>query len=347
MQPASSPYNIAEKVKEANEILFNQVLLEDAKEFKVKFKENLVDYEPDVTDDDVTSIESYNESVDFSQIHHNEAIALDLHPTKESANINIFETVNEEDDETYEDDIKKDSSNSVSDSTTSKIDENVITKTTDADNLTAVILKEEEDVHSVSSEECQEDIIEEIGEILCGEEVKEKHIFKQKTIDLDVDDDITEISQSSADDVTFKVETNVKDAPPAVLQNNKVNFRKKMAPLRPNVIQRPHIECKNHCIEKLDPGLNLYINKLNIREKPPKDCPALKLQARNCCDKNPVKIEQRLPVYSGHKSEYGLSLNQIERREKLKHATKVRESKQYEILEEFKVIIVFYIGEIL
>lgn len=58
LKPASSPYNIADKVKKANEALFmdNQNLGE--REMKVKFKEELVDYEPSLTEDDVNSIES-------------------------------------------------------------------------------------------------------------------------------------------------------------------------------------------------------------------------------------------------------------------------------------------------
>ncbi|XP_076260117.1 uncharacterized protein LOC143196336 [Rhynchophorus ferrugineus] len=57
LQPSSSPYNITEKVQQANLDLFNSTL-ETARSIKVKFREELVSFEPDLTDDDVNSIES-------------------------------------------------------------------------------------------------------------------------------------------------------------------------------------------------------------------------------------------------------------------------------------------------
>jgi hypothetical protein len=61
LQPASSPYNIAEKVQQANIDLFSSnTLTTMEKTSRVTFKEELTSYEPELflTDDDVNSIES-------------------------------------------------------------------------------------------------------------------------------------------------------------------------------------------------------------------------------------------------------------------------------------------------
>lgn len=57
LQPASCPYNIAEKVQQANMDLFSTTP-HTVRSAKVKFRDELVSFEPDLTDDDVNSIES-------------------------------------------------------------------------------------------------------------------------------------------------------------------------------------------------------------------------------------------------------------------------------------------------
>ncbi|XP_050303637.1 uncharacterized protein LOC126741295 [Anthonomus grandis grandis] len=57
LQPSSSPYNLAEKVQQANFDLFNGTP-QSTRSTKVKFRDELVSFEPDLTDDDVNSIES-------------------------------------------------------------------------------------------------------------------------------------------------------------------------------------------------------------------------------------------------------------------------------------------------
>lgn len=57
LQPSSSPYNITEKVQQANFDLFNSTP-QTSRSTKVKFRDELISFEPDLTDDDVNSIES-------------------------------------------------------------------------------------------------------------------------------------------------------------------------------------------------------------------------------------------------------------------------------------------------
>lgn len=59
MQPSSSPYNITEKVQQANADLFSSFpVSKNGKSPKVKFRDELISFEPELTDDDVNSIES-------------------------------------------------------------------------------------------------------------------------------------------------------------------------------------------------------------------------------------------------------------------------------------------------
>ncbi|XP_066153208.1 uncharacterized protein [Euwallacea fornicatus] len=64
LQPTSSPYNITEKVQQANFFLFNSTP-QTSRSTKVKFRDELVSFEPDLTDDDVNSIESDDHVDDF------------------------------------------------------------------------------------------------------------------------------------------------------------------------------------------------------------------------------------------------------------------------------------------
>lgn len=293
---------------EANKALFSENLDDKNKEYRVKFKEDLVDFEPDVTDDDVASIESYNESIDYSVIHNeiDEAIISPLE-TKLIHNVNlpIFKTVEEEERE-----------------------EEII----EEDEITSPIKEEPLILNKKNISQEESDETEEIEEALQHDDDEESAerttlLFKQQTIDMSVTEENEEIIP------TIKVDANVKDSSSKATT---ISSRKSFSPVIRKRPLKQTINCKIHCIEKLDYGLDLSINKLRLNEKPPKDCPALKLQKRNCCEKNPTKLEQKLPDYCGFKSEYGLSLAQLESRQRLKHLSKMRERKRSEILEEFK-----------
>lgn len=106
----------------------------------------------------------------------------------------------------------------------------------------------------------------------------------------------------------------------------------------PKKIKEENITCKRHCvddIERFDFNANICVRKINLIEKPYR-CPRLKLQRRNCCEKNDIKIQQKLPTYTGLKSEYGLTALQIERRERRKEILRLREQERQRIAEESK-----------
>lgn len=236
---------------------------------KLKFKEELVDYEPD-TEDDVNSIESYSEAVDYSIIE--------------------------------------------------KETQKPIEELNNTSNLFAV-----------PEADTEEDVDEEICEEVVEYETKITSIDNYEPIILNQElEDFEEISEVFEDSLDAKNNVN--------LPTSKTEDVEKVTPLNiPNekkyVDANYHINCKNHCIERLDVGLDLYINRLSIGEKP---CPMLKLQRRNCCERNPIKTEQKLPVYIGYKSEYGLSLEQLEKKERKKEMIKLREEKREQILKEYQ-----------
>lgn len=187
---------------------------------------------------------------------------------------------------------------------------------------------------AVPEADTEEDVDEEIGEEVAEYETKitSVDIFETTILNPETDDFEETISEVVEEDFNLKVETSTRDV------KNNDNTTGKMSPIKMhNEKKRVHknyqISCKNHCIERLDTYLDLSINRLNIAEKP---CPMLKLQRRNCCEKNPIKTEQKLPVYSGYKSEYGLSLEQLEKRERKKEMIKLREEKRQEILKEYQ-----------
>ncbi|KAF5300406.1 hypothetical protein FQA39_LY02205 [Lamprigera yunnana] len=96
LQPASSPYNIIEKIKEANDALINEDDDSADKEAKVKFKENLVDYEPEFSYDDASSIET-EDNIDYSLMEPDTSI---LESRLQSALIlNVNESNGEDNDE--------------------------------------------------------------------------------------------------------------------------------------------------------------------------------------------------------------------------------------------------------
>ncbi|KAK4881256.1 hypothetical protein RN001_004575 [Aquatica leii] len=96
LQPASSPYDIAEKLKEANENLNNEHLNYEEKQTKVKFKDNLVDYEPEFSYDDVSSIKS-EDNIDYALMDHDTSI-LENHLAT-ALILNVSDVEEDEDDE--------------------------------------------------------------------------------------------------------------------------------------------------------------------------------------------------------------------------------------------------------
>lgn len=82
MQPASSPYDIAEKLKHANEVLEQQDISDDTRQIKVKFKDNLIDFEPEppepISNLELESICSSDSLEDYSVIE-NDTTVLENH----------------------------------------------------------------------------------------------------------------------------------------------------------------------------------------------------------------------------------------------------------------------------
>lgn len=266
-----------EKLDAANTELFNNNPIFEDRVVKLKFKEELVDYEPD-TEDDVNSIESYSETADYSIIEKEI-----LHKPAEENDPNLF---------------------------------------------------------AVPEADTEEDVDEEIVDELEYEtKITPNTCFEappleQEDLPFEYEESVSEIQDDEEEDDNFlnlkvDVETSTRD-----------NNNKDLAAKSSNNNERKrghnkyyHINCKSHCIERLDIDLGLSINRLQIAEKP---CPMLKLQRRKCCEQNPIKAEQKLPSYGGHKSEYGLSLEQLEARARKKEMIKVREQKRLEVLEEYQ-----------
>lgn len=242
MQPSSVPYNITEKVQQANNDLFNTQPNPNAeKTAKVKFREELISFEPDLTDDDVNSIES--DTVDTRPV-------LDYKTTINNENITIFNI--------------------------------------------------EEDV-------------EELEEVL--EDVESDSEYQH------------EIKVSTVSEKTTANET-------VASSKNEFSKRKKISKSKAAFLNPHEVNCKNHCIDKLDHDLSMSIKKLDIHEKV--NLPPLQLLQRKCCDEVKKKIRHNLPHYNGLRSEYGLSSRQLEKREKQKELLKMRDHMRQQLLEEYK-----------
>ncbi|KAJ3654585.1 hypothetical protein Zmor_013763 [Zophobas morio] len=265
LQPASSPYNIAEKVQQANIDLFSNTLTTMEKTSRVTFKEELTSYEPELflTDDDVNSLESdppeTTELVENSQILE--------YKSSNVINLNIFD-----------------------------------------------ISEEEEEV---------EDVIDEIVTEECEVEDLDNNSFH---------DQLDESEESRNDNVTVRISSGGSETKSSV---RKKKVRKRSPLPKSSKISHIPVECKNHCIERLDFDMSMSIKKLEIREKPVK-CPLLKLQTRKCCDENKARNPTNLPCYNGFRSEYGLSSAELERRERRRQIIKMKEQKRQQLLKEYK-----------
>jgi hypothetical protein len=270
LQPASSPYNIAEKVQQANIDLFSSnTLTTMEKTSRVTFKEELTSYEPELflTDDDVNSIESDPPETELTP----ESDQILEYKSSNVINLNIFD-INEEE----------------------EVDDDVI-----------------------------EEIVPEEGEI-------ESHHFDNKT---DLYEELNESDDSERNEnMTVRISSGESRTTSSI---KKKKVRKKSPIFRSSRSENLLVECKNHCIERLDFDLSMSIKKLEIREKPV-NCPLLKLQRRKCCDENRAKNPSILPCYNGHRSEYGLSSEELEKRERRKEIIKMKEQKRQQLMREYK-----------
>lgn len=92
------------------------------------------------------------------------------------------------------------------------------------------------------------------------------------------------------------------------------------------------INCRIHCLEKKDLDL--------ITGKPKKTTdllkgPVLKIRQRSCCTSQEVK--QKLPVYNGFVSEYGLTKPQLEKRQLRKEKNAQRKKEKCHKIKEEKM----------
>ncbi|CAH0564479.1 unnamed protein product [Brassicogethes aeneus] len=231
LQPASSPYNLAEKLQQANQELVD-LNPEKCKTIKVQFKENLVTYEPELTDDDINSIES-----DYVEVKLEECLEYKTITQFSQESLHLF-------------------------------------------NINEV----EEHFENTIDEDIEEVYDEEVKEELDYEKIEEEHI------------------ESSISEATY-TEPMKKMSPKQELKE----IKKTRKSNNKKYVVHGNIDCKNHCIEQID-HLSMSISKIQIHEKPA-DCPPLKLRQRKCCNE---KDDYNLPIYNGLKSEYGLTLQQLE-----------------------------------
>lgn len=322
-----------EKLEEANKVLYEETPIVEVRSLKVKFREVLVDYEPDLTDDDVQSIESYNE-VDYilDQEFVHETVPQQL-PNKIELNIftptlNMTEEEEEEqDEETENEDLN--------------IEDDIIQiHHTDPSRKTEELGPNRNAGLIIES---QETLTEQNS--ITDEEIEEKIDLdpnKDTSEDVDLSSEDSQLSPSSiSDEEIEEFEDIIRQTDETSETKEESTSAKTVTPSssrRSSVMMLSRklskVDCKEHCIERLDTQLDLTISKLQISERPL--CPALKLMKRRCCEKNQVKNEQKLPCYSGLRSEYGLSLQQLEKRQRRKEQVRIREERRKQLMEEYK-----------
>nr|XP_023015745.1 uncharacterized protein LOC111505204 isoform X1 [Leptinotarsa decemlineata] len=254
LQPSSTPYNIAEKIQEANIVLFTtNPTLSNQKTSRVRFREELISYEPDMTDDDVNSIES-----DHIEITSDSQSTVEFKTTI-NGDLNIFDI--EEVDEVEE----------IVEEVNSEIDFNV--------------------------EKVQES----------SEFIKEKDGERNMT--------------NNTINITSNMYNSIKKSGKQKQQNQRYSNIHK-------------VHCRDHCIERLDFDLSMSIKKLEIHEKV--ILPPLQLLQRKCCDEVKQKVYRNLPSYNGLRSEYGLTYRQLQKREREKEISKLKEQTRRKLIEEYR-----------
>lgn len=279
LQPSSSPYNIAEKVQQANIDLYSNAAVVMEKTWKIKFRDEIATYEPELTDDDVNSIESDNAEI----LPSTTTVQVD------NNNVQMLEYKTTYRDHTTEDE-------------------------TDLDNNMFSINEDDE-------------VIEEIESALNVDDMLLDNNYLSVD-DADVDSNNNDDNNKLALDAG-----GIKQERSSQKSGKRKRFKNKS---RNKLNASDIVNCKNHCIEKLDFDLSMSIRKLVIHEKSPVECPLLKLQQRKCCDDKKIKYQQNLPCYNGLRSEYGLSSAELEKREKRKELTRLREKKREQLLGEYR-----------
>lgn len=160
-----------------------------------------------------------------------------------------------------------------------------------------------------------------------------------------IEEDVEEVEEEVLEDVEsdseYKPEIKVStvsekttDNETTVSSRKESNKVKKISKSKAAFLNPHEVNCKDHCIDKLDYDLSMSIKKLDIQEK--LSLPPLQLLQRKCCDEVKKKIHQNLPQYNGLRSEYGLSSRQLESREKQKELLKMRDRVCQQLMEEYK-----------
>lgn len=265
----SSPYDLSQKVKEANTALNQENIDLTSKESKIKFKEDLVDYEPEFSYEEASSIESEDNIDDYILADH---VALE----KRLESTLILKSF---------------------DSTENNNEDNVNNE-------------REENINDEISEELETNILSDMNENF----------------------DLNLICKTGA--LTNKTETLVKLDSSDINSEHKLNVKqsKTVASRKSSYVE--NIYCNQHCIERIDCS-NTYLRKvINLKDGMVK-LPRLKLHRRKCCEKN--KFLQKLPCYTGLRSEYGLNTLQLQRRDNIKEIILMKGQEKKRRTEENKL----------
>ncbi|XP_018318433.1 uncharacterized protein LOC108732241 [Agrilus planipennis] len=300
LQPASSPYDIKAKIKTANEALSNEVLSE-TKRFTVKFKDDFTYYEADSTLLDVSSVESEENTQNtvIEECPHEETEETALLEAKLQINLNIQEENVSSDSEISEKIIEnKDDNSDDSSKQMTEIDANNCDERCPSVNLGSSIKDDVFTQEDVTSEDNSVDTLNGFDEI---EDNEEEGPF----VTLEAE----EVQKSDHSDIRIDLQKGEKPA-------------KQTSPHR--------IICRDHCIDRFDSVEEIMKHKTPT----PACCPLLRLRKRYCCEQNEFKQQQKLPVYTGKRSEYGMSskdMQEARKRKALQEKLKIEESR---IIEE-------------
>lgn len=155
-------------------------------------------------------------------------------------------------------------------------------------------------------------------------------------------EELEEVLEEVESDTEYKPEIKVSTAVAEKTIDNETTASSRKESSKPKKVAKskaaflnPHeVNCKDHCIDKLDHDLSMSIKKLDIQDK--LSLPPLQLLQRKCCDEVKKKIHQNLPHYNGLRSEYGLSSRQLEKREKQKEILKIKDHMREQLMDEYR-----------
>ncbi|XP_056631376.1 uncharacterized protein LOC130441634 [Diorhabda sublineata] len=197
----------------------------------------------------------------------------------------------------------------------------------------------DEDVNSIESDNIED--LEHDNQLIC--EYKTVNISDIEEVAEDVEDEeIIESINADCNEIvidnivkSYEYRTKVEKETFEELKTDNCNTSKHSSKRKNNGSKQikhiQEVQCRNHCIDKLDFDLPMYIKKLEIHEKVA-NLPPLQLIQRKCCD----ELKQKnLPNYNGLRSEYGLSSRQLENRQKHKELLRLKEQTRQKILEEY------------